>query len=512
MRYIPISVDDEYVRGAGCSVGAAGSHNDVALRMSFGEMWAGTTRSIVWLDANGENPTVTSLTTDMLVDGETEVYIVPIPAEPKKVAGEMRITVKGATVDGETETAATLTATAKFIVMESCWDDTAEQSADITATQAEQYQAELAAIKTTIADARAAATEAKASETAAATSETNAADSAAAAKSSAQSAYQNAKTTVTMYNDTKAKAEAAAASATKAADSENAVKKSATAAATSETNAANSAAAAAASAAAASASATNAAASAAAAATSTAAAQTAQTAAETAQKSAESAQAGVAADAKAAATSKTLAESWAVGGTGTRTGEDTNNSKYWSDKAEDIAKQIDELAKGKGLMLIATYDPDGDGSVNEADAARKLKTTTDITVGNKTNSFDGSSGISFTLADIGAEESGAAAVVQENLDAHADNTAIHITEADRTAWDGKESAGTAASAVAAHNTDASAHSSLQSTVSSMDARLSLLELVLNTDVTGNQYIVEFDTLSGVSLDGIWNTALQRVEF
>ena len=30
------------------------------------------------------------------------------------------------------------------------------------------------------------------------------------------------------------------------------------------------------------------------------------------------------------------AQSWAVGGTGTRTGEDTNNAKYWSDRAKPV--------------------------------------------------------------------------------------------------------------------------------------------------------------------------------
>lgn len=32
-----------------------------------------------------------------------------------------------------------------------------------------------------------------------------------------------------------------------------------------------------------------------------------------------------------------LSESWAIGGTGTREGEDTNNAKYWSNRAEQIA-------------------------------------------------------------------------------------------------------------------------------------------------------------------------------
>ena len=39
-----------------------------------------------------------------------------------------------------------------------------------------------------------------------------------------------------------------------------------------------------------------------------------------------------------AAASATLSESWAVGGTGTREGEDTNNAQYWCNQAQTIAK------------------------------------------------------------------------------------------------------------------------------------------------------------------------------
>ncbi len=194
MRFIPITVADEYVLGDNVAAGAAGSHNDVALVITFGEMWEGKVKTIVWHDANGENATVTALTTDMLKEGETEVYIVPIPAEPKKVAGEMLMTVKGATVEGETETSATLSVTGRFDILPSNWDESAEQSADITATQAEQFSAEIEAIKATIADARSAATEAAASEAAAAASETAAAGSASAAGTSAAAAAEAAQT------------------------------------------------------------------------------------------------------------------------------------------------------------------------------------------------------------------------------------------------------------------------------------------------------------------------------
>ena len=44
-------------------------------------------------------------------------------------------------------------------------------------------------------------------------------------------------------------------------------------------------------------------------------------------------------NAQAAAASATLAESWAVGGTGTRSGEDTNNSEYWAQQAAESAQE-----------------------------------------------------------------------------------------------------------------------------------------------------------------------------
>lgn len=62
------------------------------------------------------------------------------------------------------------------------------------------------------------------------------------------------------------------------------------------------------------------------------AAASAQGAAETAQGYAEAAR-----DASDAAA--TMSESWAVGGTGTRSGEDTNNSKYWAETAAQVADE-----------------------------------------------------------------------------------------------------------------------------------------------------------------------------
>lgn len=42
-----------------------------------------------------------------------------------------------------------------------------------------------------------------------------------------------------------------------------------------------------------------------------------------------------------------------------------------------------------------------------------------------------------TPESIGAEGAGAAAAVQENLDSHAGNSGIHVTSAEKSAWNGK---------------------------------------------------------------------------
>ena len=145
------------------------------------------------------------------------------------------------------------------------------------------------------------------------------------------------------------------------------------------------------------------------------AAETAKTGAVSAQSKAQSAQAkaeGAAADAEesaaaaaqsatqVAANSKT-AESWAVGGTGTREGEDSNNAKYWCESAQAIA--------GGGVT-----------------------------------SFNGRGGIvkpqkgDYTAEMVGADASGAAAAVQSKLTAHEGDGTKHVTAGERAKWDGKQ--------------------------------------------------------------------------
>lgn len=64
----------------------------------------------------------------------------------------------------------------------------------------------------------------------------------------------------------------------------------------------------------------------------------------------------------------------------------------------------------------------------------------------------------------------------------------------------------------AHNTDATAHPSIRTAMASLDSRLSLLELMYNTDVSGNPFTVTFGTLTDLTVEGVWNQTQSRIEF
>ena len=63
-----------------------------------------------------------------------------------------------------------------------------------------------------------------------------------------------------------------------------------------------------------------------------------------------------------------------------------------------------------------------------------------------------------------------------------------------------------------HNTAPQSHPDLRGAQRDMDARLALLELLFNTDVSGNPFTATFETLTGLTAQGVWNAALNRLEF
>lgn len=64
----------------------------------------------------------------------------------------------------------------------------------------------------------------------------------------------------------------------------------------------------------------------------------------------------------------------------------------------------------------------------------------------------------------------------------------------------------------AHDADEEAHPEIHTEMNGIDARLTLLELLYNTDVTGNPFSVTFANLDGLVAEGVHNTAQARMEF
>ena len=298
-------------------------------------------------------------------------------AEAAQAAAETAAQTTGAdaaTAKSGADTAteqATAAATAARMATDAA--SSAEKAATAASQSASYAESDATLAAQSAADARGAKTTAEA-----------AATTATAAKDAAQTAEKNAKASETAANN----AQAAAAGSASEAETARSAAAGAQAAAENAQTAAGAA---------------------------QTAAESAKTAAQSAQSKAESAQAKAATSATDAQKSATAAaqsaaqvtanskaaESWAVGGTGTREGEDNNNAKYWCESAQAIA--------GGGV-----------------------------------SSFNGRGGIvkpqkgDYTAEMVGADASGAAAEVQSKLTAHEGDGTKHVTASERAKWDGKQ--------------------------------------------------------------------------
>lgn len=437
-RIISLSIEDMFIKYTGEAFGATGSHNAVTLRMTFGPVWKGTAKTAYFTDALGNTSVSLVLGLDTLT--EDGAYEVDVPSEALKIAGVATVTIKGVLVSGETTTKAITTAAGHFRVLDSELPESAGNAGTITASDKEQLQAEIAGMETLFTTARTAAEtaagNAKTSETNAKTSETAAAASASSAAASETAARESAATAT-------AKASAAGESAAQAAEfqaaakssenaakiSESAAKSAQSGAEAAEANAEDSATAAAGSARSASGAATAASGS----------ASDAQASATEASGSASQAQASAAAAAQSAASvdgiNKT-AQSWAVGGTNTRPGEDTNNAKYWAEQAQavvggDFATKVE----AQGYVTTHNQSADAHSDIRKALEGKEASGTAAaaVTAHNK----DSAAHADIRNALAGKEAAGAAETVQSNLTAHAGNTTVHVTSAERTAWNAK---------------------------------------------------------------------------
>lgn len=70
----------------------------------------------------------------------------------------------------------------------------------------------------------------------------------------------------------------------------------------------------------------------------------------------------------------------------------------------------------------------------------------------------------------------------------------------------------AAELIAAHNVSPIAHQDIRDLIGGLDSRLTLLELMYNTDVNGNPFAVTFESLEGLICTGVWNKEQARLEW
>ena len=63
-----------------------------------------------------------------------------------------------------------------------------------------------------------------------------------------------------------------------------------------------------------------------------------------------------------------------------------------------------------------------------------------------------------------------------------------------------------------HDADADAHPAIHTEMDGLDARLTRLELMYSTDVSGNPFTITFQNLDGVTVEGVHNAAQGRIEF
>lgn len=280
MRTIHVNINGMFVQKDSKNGGVQGEGNASQLHITFDDSWKGYGKRIIWRNAQGQDPVSLILIhpadAEAAGDGDAMTYDTPIPAEPLKLPGWCSFTIEGYK---DADKAAESPASAAFSVrdvLQVYHNDSYYSPAEPTPSEAQQI---LSAIEKNEETVGGYAKEAK-SWAVGGTGSREGEDT-----DNAKYYAQSCTDSVTQAAESAAEA---AASAAASKSSEQAAAGSASEAEQSATDAKGEV---------------------------ENAKQEVQNAENAAQKS----------------------ESWAVGGTGTRPGEDTNNAKYWSDEARKAA-------------------------------------------------------------------------------------------------------------------------------------------------------------------------------
>lgn len=139
-RIILLSVDDAWIKRSGETAGASGSAGAVTLRMTFDSAWDGTSKTVYFTDALGENSVKVLLGLDAMVLDNT--YDVPVPGEAMTQPGQATVTVVG-----ESAGRVITTQAARFRVLDAAIPPSAGNSQPITPDEAAQLQAQIDALE-----------------------------------------------------------------------------------------------------------------------------------------------------------------------------------------------------------------------------------------------------------------------------------------------------------------------------------------------------------------------------
>ena len=347
-RIIDVKVNGYYLTKNNLCAGVQHEANSNRLRITFDDGWDGYAKTVTFWDARGENPVKRTLTTDLLENAaeSTRIYLVGIPGEPMEYAGMMQFVIDGY-VDGKRMRSIG----DRLRVKEAPWEPDAAEPTDPTPSQAEQLQAEIDRIQSTIQQAAQSAQAAALSESHAADhaqrsneallgaqAAQGAAESAQAAAEDAQKAAETARNGAeSARSEAETSAQQADASANAAKSSENSALSYMSSAQSFANAAAYSASQAAASETASGISEKNAKSSEGNALLSEQNAKRSELIAATKAQDTGTYASSAQEDAATAEASALLSQSYAVGGTGSRDGENIDNAKYYASVAKDAS-------------------------------------------------------------------------------------------------------------------------------------------------------------------------------
>ena len=149
-RIINVKVGGNYISKDNKNAGVRGEGNVTNLRITFDEGWKYYAKTVTFWDALGNNPVKRILTTDLIENAieSTEVYLVPIPAEPMAIAGTLTFVIDGYS-DGKRQRSLSDV----LVVKDAPMTDNAEEPIDPIPTPEEQFQEELDSMIDTIQEA-----------------------------------------------------------------------------------------------------------------------------------------------------------------------------------------------------------------------------------------------------------------------------------------------------------------------------------------------------------------------